>query len=269
MTPTKPPALSATGLCVGYAGMQVLRGLDLRIAPGTFTALTGANGSGKSTLLRSFCRNLRPTAGTVALDGMDLRTLPARRIARRLAFLSQNPMAPEGLPLAELIRLGRHPHRGPFARWSQDDAHACADAMRMTRTEAFAARALETLSGGQRQRGWIAMALAQQTEILLLDEPTTFLDLSHQIEVMELLVRLVRREGKTVVAVLHDLNQAARYVDRMAVLRDGAILTEGSPAEVMTAETLWTGFGVQAEVHPDPVTGSPMALPRAMQSDHS
>ncbi|MBY5988822.1 ABC transporter ATP-binding protein [Roseovarius atlanticus] len=264
MTHDPPPALHATQLCAGYGAATVLRGLDLCIEPGAFTALTGGNGSGKSTLLHSFCGSLRPTAGKVELEGTDLRALAPRRISRRLAFLSQNPVAPEGLALADLIRLGRHPHRGPFARWSRKDEDACATAMQLTGTEAFAQRSLETLSGGQRQRGWIAMALAQQTDILLLDEPTTFLDLAHQIEVMELLVRLVRDEGKTVVAVLHDLNQAARHVDRMAVLRDGRILAEGRPDEVMTRETLRAGFGVDAEIHPDPVTGTPMCLPRPM-----
>lgn len=262
------PALSATGLCAGYGGAQVLRDLDLCIPRGRFTALTGPNGSGKSTLLRAFCGNLPAAAGTVALEGHPLRSLGPRAIARRLAFLAQSPVAPEGLALGELVRLGRHPHRGPFARWTEADEAACTEAMAMTGTTELATRPLETLSGGQRQRGWIAMALAQGTELLLLDEPTTFLDLAHQIEVMELLVRLVRQQGKTVIAVLHDLNQAARHADRMAVLRDGRILTEGAPAEVMTRETLLMGFGVEAQIHPDPVTGTPMCFPRAMQADN-
>ncbi len=253
--------LVAERLSIAYGRTTIVEMLDLPIPARSFTALLGPNGSGKSTILRALAGLLAPRQGAVLLDGRSIAQLPVKEMARRIGMLAQGPGAPEGLTVIDLVRQGRYPHRPLFARWSSRDDEACEEALTLTGMEAFRDHPLEHLSGGQRQRAWIAMTLAQETDIILLDEPTTFLDLAHQIEVMELIASLVEERGKSVVAVLHDLNQTARYADHMVLLKAGAIVAAGRPDEVMTAATIEDVFGVASEVVADPVTGSPLCVP--------
>jgi iron complex transport system ATP-binding protein len=255
--------LEARALTVAYDGGPVLDRLDLHIARGQTTAVVGANGCGKSTLLRALARLVAPRAGTVLLDGRAIRELPSRDVARRLGVLPQSPVAPDGLTVGDLVARGRYPHQGLWRQWSEGDEAAVESALAATATAAFRDRPLDELSGGQRQRAWIAMALAQQTEILLLDEPTTFLDLAHQIDVLDLLDGLVADAGHTVVMVLHDLNQACRYADQLVAVRDGHIHAAGPPGELVDDEFVREVFGLEATVIEDPVTGSPLCLPTA------
>lgn len=258
--------LRAVRATIGYGRMPVVADLDLAIPPGSFTALVGPNGSGKSTILRTLARLMRPARGEIMLDDMPLQTLPAKVFARRIGLLAQSPRAPEGLTVRELVQQGRYPHRTIFGGWTKADEDACTEALRLTAMEDFAERGLDNLSGGQRQRAWISMVLAQETPILLLDEPTTFLDLSHQIEIMELLRSLVATRCKTVVAVLHDLNQAARYASHMVMLDAGKVVAAGTPGQVITTDNIAGVFGIAASVTPDPFTGTPMYIPLATQT---
>ncbi|GMA27256.1 ABC transporter ATP-binding protein [Arenivirga flava] len=253
--------LEARSLSVGYQDREVLRGLDLRIPPGRITAIVGANACGKSTLLRSMSRLLAPRAGQVLLDGKAVHRTPAKQLARTLGLLPQSPVAPEGITVADLVGRGRHPHQGVLTRWRTEDDEAVAAALEATGSVELADRDVDELSGGQRQRVWIAMALAQQTELLLLDEPTTFLDVSHQVEVLDLLTDLNRARGTTIVMVLHDLNLAARYADHLIALADGAVHAAGAPAEVLDAGLVEAVFGLRSTVIADPVSGSPLMLP--------
>ena len=221
----------------------------------------GANACGKSTLLRSMSRLLSPRAGQVLLDGRAVHRMPAKELARTLGLLPQSPIAPEGITVADLVGRGRHPHQGIFSRWSREDDAAVAAALEATRTTALAERPVDELSGGQRQRVWIAMALAQQTDLLLLDEPTTFLDVSHQIEVLDLLTDLNRARGTTIVMVLHDLNMAARYADHLVALTDGRVHAAGPPADVLTEANVQAVFGLECRVIVDPTSGAPLMLP--------
>lgn len=256
------PSLQALGLTAGYGAAAVLHDVTLDIAPGRVTAIVGANACGKSTLLRCLARLLPPRQGRVVLDGTPVQRIAPKAFARRLGFLPQSPIAPEGITVLDLVGRGRHPHHGLFARWSAADDEAVARALEATGTADLAAQDLGALSGGQRQRVWIAMALAQETGILLLDEPTTFLDVSHQIEVLDLLAALNRRRGTTVVMVLHELNLAARHADRIVAMKAGRIHTAGTPAEVLTEAHVRDIFGLDSLVMPDPVTGRPMMVPR-------
>jgi iron complex transport system ATP-binding protein len=258
-------ALSAEGVSIGYGRAIVVRDLSFVIPRGVFTVLLGPNGSGKSTILRTLSGLLSPQHGAVLLDGLAIASLSSKEVARRIGVLSQGPTAPEGLTVRDLVQQGRYPHRSLFGRWTPQDDEACAEAMTLTGMDTFQDRPLDNLSGGERQRAWIAMALAQQTDILLLDEPTTFLDLAHQLEILDLIGDLVRERGKTVVAVLHDLNQAARYADHMVLLKAGNIVTTGRPADVMTASAIADVFGVDASIISDPVTGTPMCVPAGRQ----
>jgi iron complex transport system ATP-binding protein len=253
--------ITAQGISVGYGRGAVVEDLHLAIPEKSFTALMGANGSGKSTLLRTLAGLITPMGGTIQVAGRALSGFSTKELARQVSMLAQGPVAPEGLTVLDLVRQGRYPHRSLFGRWSDADDAACAEALRLTRMGDLAGSALDSLSGGQRQRAWIAMTLAQQSSVLLLDEPTTFLDLAHQIDVMELLVTLVRERGKTVVAVLHDLNQAARHADHMVLLKKGRIAAAGRPPDVMTADRIAQVFGVAAAVMPDPIAGTPMCVP--------
>jgi len=253
--------LAARGLVAGYPGRRVIEGLDLELAPGRVTMIIGANASGKSTLLGTMSRLHPPLAGRVELDGADVRGIPRRRFAQTVGLLPQHPTAPDGVSVAELVGRGRHPHRGLLQRWSAEDTAHVDEAMAWTGVADLADRPVGDLSGGQRQRVWIAMALAQDPRILLLDEPTTFLDLSHQLEVLDLLRALNRDRGTTVVAVLHDLNLAARYADDLVVMHAGTIVAHGAPGEVLTAETVERAFGLSALVMPDPLTGTPLVVP--------
>lgn len=253
--------LSTRGLSLGYGDRAVIEGLDLDILDGRVTAVVGANASGKSTLLRGLARLLAPSAGAVLLDGQRLDELSTREIARRMGVLPQSPVAPDGITVADLVGRGRHPHQGWFRRWDAADEEAVARALDATNTADLAGRLLRELSGGQRQRVWIAMALAQQTDILLLDEPTTFLDVSHQVELLRLLRALNAEEGKTIVVVMHELNLAARYADHMIAMADGAVVAEGTPGEVVTAPLVRRVFDLDCVVIPDPVAGTPMVVP--------
>ncbi|HSX67169.1 ABC transporter ATP-binding protein [Nocardioides sp.] len=262
-TTTRPATsrLAASALSLGYAERAVVRDLDLAVPDGKVTVIVGANGCGKSTLLRGLARLLKPSAGSVLLDGRSIHEQPSKEVARRLGLLPQNPVAPEGLTVADLVGRGRHPHHGPFRRWSSEDDVAVARALEMTATLDLARRPVDELSGGQRQRVWIAMALAQETDLLLLDEPTTYLDVAHQVEVLDLLVDLNAARGATVVMVLHDLNLAGRYADHLVALRDGSVVAAGAPAEVVTPELVRDVFGLEAQVITDPVSRTPLVVP--------
>jgi iron complex transport system ATP-binding protein len=254
-------SLTAEDLSLAYGERTVIEGLDLVIPPGRITAIVGANACGKSTLLRSMSRLLAPRAGHVLLDGREVHRTPAKELARTLGLLPQSPIAPEGITVADLVGRGRHPHQGVFSRWSREDDAAVAAALEATRTVELTDRAVDELSGGQRQRVWIAMALAQQTDLLLLDEPTTFLDVAHQVEVLDLLTDLNRARGTTVVMVLHDLNLAARYADHLVALAAGQVHAVGAPAEVLTEDCVRAVFGLDSAVIVDPTSGAPLMLP--------
>ncbi|MDF2578890.1 MAG: fecE [Microbacterium sp.] len=259
-------SLAAESVTLAYDGAEIVRDLSVRIEPGSFTVIIGPNACGKSTLLRGLSRLLAPSAGTVVLDGRAISELPAKEVARRLGLLPQSAVAPEGITVRELVGRGRYPHQNLFRQWSADDDSAVDEALVATGTMPLASRPVEALSGGQRQRVWVAMVLAQQTGLLLLDEPTTFLDVAHQVELMELFAELNER-GRTIVAVLHDLNHAARYASRIVAMRDGRILAEGPPTEVITSERVQEVFGLANVVVDDPVTGGPLVVPlRARRS---
>ncbi|KQT53148.1 iron dicitrate ABC transporter ATP-binding protein [Aureimonas sp. Leaf454] len=253
--------LRAEGLSLAYRDRRVLDDLTLALPAGRVTALLGPNGCGKSTLLKAFARLLSPTAGRVTLNGRDIHAEDTRALARTLAILPQSPLAPEGITVGDLVGRGRAPWRGFLAPWSAADAAATARALDAVGMADLEDRPLDELSGGQRQRAWIALVLAQATGLLLLDEPTTFLDLPHQIEVLSLLRRLNRDDGTTVVSVLHDLNLAARFCDHLVLLGPRGLVATGSPAEVMTPDHLLAAFGLRALVVPDPVTAAPMVVP--------
>ena len=258
---TATHSLNVENLTLGYGDRTVIDSLDLVVPPGKVTAIIGANACGKSTLLRSMSRLLAPRAGQVLLDGKAVHSIPAKQLARTLGLLPQSPIAPEGITVADLVGRGRHPHQGICARWNADDDAAVAAALDATETAALADRAVDELSGGQRQRVWIAMALAQQTDLLLLDEPTTFLDVSHQIEVLDLLTDLNRARGTTIVMVLHDLNLAARYADHLVAVADGKLHAAGRPEDVLTEAPVRTVFGMDNMVITDPSSGKPLMLP--------
>jgi len=258
---TDSHTLRAEGVRLGYADRTVVEDLDLGIEPGRITAIVGANACGKSTVLRALSRLLLPGAGQVVLDGADIHRQPTKVVARTLGLLPQSPTAPEGIAVGDLVARGRSPHQRMLSRWSAADDLAVAQALELTGTGDLVDRAVDELSGGQRQRVWIAMALAQQTDILLLDEPTTFLDISHQVEVLDLLTDLNATRGTTVVMVLHDLNLAARYADRLIAMAGGRIVASGAPHDVLTAEVVHAVFGMPSQVIPDPVSGKPMILP--------
>jgi iron complex transport system ATP-binding protein len=260
--------LQAQGLSVSYGGDDVVRGVDLEAVDGAVTAIVGPNGCGKSTLLRALGRLLAPSAGAVVLDGAGIATMRTKEVARRVGLLPQAPVAPDGLTVAELVGRGRHPHQSWLRQWSRQDEAAVAEALAWTGTTDLAARPLDTLSGGQRQRAWLAMALAQDTGILLLDEPTTYLDIAHAIDVLDLVDRLHDELGRTVVLVLHDLTLAARYADHLVVLAGGRVVAAGHPGVVLTAELVQDVFGVRASVVPDPVSGRPLVLPIGTRHVH-
>jgi len=263
--------LSARGLDLGYDEKIVVTDLDLTISMGHVTSIVGPNGCGKSTTLRALSRLLKPLAGSVVLDGKAITEYHTKEVARRLGMLPQGPSTPEGLTVEGLVWHGRYPHQGFLGSRSEDDAEAVEWALAQTHLEEFGGRLMDSLSGGERQRAWIAMALAQQTPILLLDEPTTFLDLGHQLEVLELLGRLNRDQGITIIMVLHELNQASRYSDVMVAMNRGKIWAEGSPVDVLTESLLLEVFGVDASVRVDPSFSKPVFVPlgRARTGPHT
>ncbi|KOV73606.1 MULTISPECIES: ABC transporter ATP-binding protein [unclassified Streptomyces] len=261
MSRTSTSRLAARELTLAYEARTVVEGLDLEIPDGKVTVVVGPNACGKSTVLRALGRLLRARGGAVLLDGADIAGLPSRQIARTLGVLPQSPAAPDGITVADLVARGRQPHQKWWQQWSQADERAVTEALERTDTADLADRPVDELSGGQRQRVWIAMALAQDTDLLLLDEPTTYLDIAHQVEVLDLIRRLNHERGRTVVAVLHDLNQAARYADHLVAMKAGRIVAQGPPDEVVTAELVQKVFGLPAVVVPDPVTGGPLVVP--------
>jgi iron complex transport system ATP-binding protein len=267
MTSDSRPAgtvrLAAERVTVGYGGDPVARDLTLEIPDGKVTTVVGPNGCGKSTVLRTLARLLKPTSGRVLLDGQPIDALPTREIARRLSLLPQSPTAPDGLLVRDLVGRGRHPHQRWFRQWSHDDEEIVEGALALTDTADLRDRPLDQLSGGQQQRAWIAMTLAQDTELMLLDEPTTYLDLAHQVEVLDLVARLNRERGRTVAMVLHDLNLAARYSDVVIVMKDGAVVTQGAATDVFTVEMLRDVFGLEADILADPRSGLPIVVPHS------
>jgi iron complex transport system ATP-binding protein len=257
----KPHTLIANDLSAGYGETLILDGLDLIVPPGRITVIVGANACGKSTLLRTLSRLLPAKKGEVLLDGKSIHRIPSRDLARTLGLLPQSPIAPEGITVADLVSRGRHPHQGVFSRWTREDDEAVAAALAATKTDDLAERPIDELSGGQRQRVWIAMALAQQTDLLLLDEPTTFLDISHQIEVLDLLTDLNQMRGTTIVMVLHDLNLAARYADHLVAMAKGRLHVAGPPETVLTEDHVRQVFGLESRIIIDPTSGRPAMLP--------
>lgn len=253
--------LAAEGVTLGYDGRRIIDELSLVIPSGRITAIVGPNACGKSTLLRGLARLHPLEGGRVTLDGRDVGRMPRRELARRLGVLPQSSIAPDGVTVAELVGRGRFPHQGWFGRHTSDDDAVVAEALAATGVAELAERPIEELSGGQRQRVWIAMVLAQQTEVVLLDEPTTYLDVTHQLELLDLLTSLNRERGTTVVMVLHELNLAARYADHLVVMSAGRVVGEGAPTEVLTSERVQDAFGLAAQVIADPVSGSPMVVP--------
>ena len=253
--------LEADGVDLAYDRRVVVEDLSLSIPDGRITAIVGPNACGKSTLLRAMARLLRPQRGRVVLDGGDIHHLPTREVARRLGLLPQSPVAPDGIRVTDLVSRGRTPYQSLFRQWSAGDEKAVRQAMAATGTDHLADRMVDELSGGQRQRVWIAMVLAQQTDLLLLDEPTTFLDIAHQIEVLDMVSGLNRDWDRTVVIVLHDLNLACRYAHHLVAMRDGQVISTGPPNRVISAETVKAVFGIEAVVIADPVSGTPLVIP--------
>lgn len=263
------PRLSTKQLSLAYGNRRIVDGLNISVPDGKITALVGSNGSGKSTILKAMARILAPAGGCVHLDGKEIHRQPTKEVAKQLAILPQSPSSPEGLTVRELVSFGRYPHQRGFGSLNAEDRRMIDWALEATGMQSFADRSADQLSGGQRQRAWIAMALAQGTELLLLDEPTTYLDMAHQIEVMMLLEKLNREQHTTIVMVVHDLNHAARYAQHLVALKSGVVLYEGDPTEVMTSEMLRDVFGIDADVIPDPRTGTPMCLPYGLAEEAS
>lgn len=257
-----PPRLVAQDATIGYDRRVIAEHLDVAIPDRSFTVIVGPNACGKSTLLRALSRLLKPSAGDVLLDGKAIHSRPAREVAKTLGLLPQTSIAPDGIAVADLVARGRYPHQKLLRQWSREDEAAVVAAMAATRVDALSHRVVDELSGGQRQRVWVAMVLAQQTPILLLDEPTTFLDIAHQIELLDLLRQLNRDKGQTVVAVLHDLNHACRYATHLIAMRDGAVLAEGRPADIVTADLVEAVFGIACLVIDDPVSHTPLIVPK-------
>jgi iron complex transport system ATP-binding protein len=253
--------IETRNLTLGYDGTTIIQNLDLTIPKGQITALVGANGCGKSTLLRGLARLLKPNKGSVYLDANDIYKISTKDIAKKLGILTQGPVPPEGLTVRDLVAFGRFPYQNWMQQWTKEDERLVEIALETTQMKQLGERELDTLSGGQRQRAWIAMVLAQDTDILLLDEPTTFLDLAHQIEVLDLLWELNQNQGRTLVMVLHDLNQACRYADHLVAVKDGRVFALGKPDVVMTEAMVKEVFGLDSRIIADPVSGTPMCVP--------
>lgn len=253
-------SLLASDITLGYGETPIISNLSFEVPEHSFTIIIGPNACGKSTLLRGLARLLRTPTGAVLLEGKDLRTMKSKQIAQKLGLLPQSSLSPDGITVADLVARGRFPHQSALRTWTSADERATAEAMAVTGVTELAKRQVDELSGGQRQRVWVAMALAQHTDYLLLDEPTTFLDIAHQIDLMELFADL-HREGTTLVAVLHDLNHAARYASHLVAMRDGAIVAQGAPQEIITAELVQEVYDLPCKVITDPVSGTPLVLP--------
>ncbi|MFF2886086.1 ABC transporter ATP-binding protein [Paenibacillus sp. NPDC057967] len=256
--------LTTSGLDISYEERKIVQNLNISIPQGKITALVGANGSGKSTILKTMARIMNPSKGSVLLDGKSIHKQSTKEVAKQLAILPQNPTAPDGLTVSELVAYGRFPYQKGFGSLSKEDRAIVKWAVEATGMADFADRPVDQLSGGQRQRAWIAMALAQETDILFLDEPTTFLDMAHQLEVLHLLQKLNEMNNRTIVMVVHDLNHAARYAHHMIAIKSGEVKGEGSPVEVITPEIMREVFNIEADIVPDPRTGLPLCLPFAL-----
>ena len=253
--------LRASNLTLGYDDMMIIDELDLKIPTGEITVFVGANGCGKSTLLRSLARLLKPKSGQVLLDGNGVDTLSTKEVAKQLAILPQGPIAPEGLTVLQLVKQGRYPHQSWLKQWSREDEKVVNQVLEATKMKDLADRNVNSLSGGQRQRAWIAMSLAQKTDIILLDEPTTYLDLAHQIEILDLLFELNEAEGRTVVMVLHDLNLACRYAHNIVAIQDKKIYAQGRPENIVTSEMVRDVFKLECEIAVDSLFGTPLCIP--------
>ncbi|MFK0258805.1 ABC transporter ATP-binding protein [Streptomyces sp. NPDC090445] len=258
--------LTAQNVTLGYEQRVIAENLSVEIPDNSFTVIVGPNACGKSTLLRALSRMLKPAAGQVLLDGQAIGSMPAKKVAKTLGLLPQSSVAPDGITVADLVARGRYPHQGLLRQWSKEDERIVRESMASTGVAELADRSVDELSGGQRQRVWIAMALAQQTPLLLLDEPTTYLDIQHQIDVLDLCAELHENQGRTLVAVLHDLNHAARYATHLIAMRGGKVVAEGPPAEVVTAELVEKVFGLRCRIIDDPETGTPLVIPAARTS---
>lgn len=259
LDPVNP--LETQQLTLAYDGAPIIRNLSLVIPPQKITVLVGANGCGKSTLLRGLAKLLKPKSGIVYLDGKNISQLKATTVAKKLGMLTQSPVAPEGLTVRDLVAMGRYPHQSWLQQWSTEDEKKVAEALKITTIDELADRSLNSLSGGQRQRAWIAMVLAQDTDILLLDEPTTFLDLAHQVELLDLLDELQESQGKTIVMILHDLNLSCRYADYLVAIQQGKVYATGTPEQVMTEEMVRDVFNLECRIIPDPLADTPMCIP--------
>lgn len=255
--------LIADNVTLGYDQRIIAEQLSVEIPDNSFTVIVGPNACGKSTLLRALSRMLKPSQGRVLLDGQTIHSMPAKKVARMLGLLPQSSIAPDGITVADLVARGRYPHQGLLRQWSPEDERVVQESMASTGVAELADRYVDELSGGQRQRVWIAMALAQQTPLLLLDEPTTFLDIQHQIDVLDLCAELHEEQGRTLVAVLHDLNHAARYATHLIALKDGKVVAEGAPSEIVTAELVEEVFQLPCQIIDDPETGTPLVVPAA------
>jgi len=258
--------LSAENVTLAYDQRVIAEQLSVEIPDSSFTVIVGPNACGKSTLLRALSRMLKPNRGRVLLDGQVIQSMPAKKAARTLGLLPQSSIAPDGITVADLVGRGRYPHQGILRQWSAEDERVVQESMTQTGVAGLADRYVDELSGGQRQRVWIAMALAQQTPLLLLDEPTTYLDIQHQIDVLDLCAQLHEEQGRTLVAVLHDLNHAARYATHLIALRDGQVIAEGAPGDIVTAELVEEVFGLRCQVIDDPETGTPLVVPAARKA---
>lgn len=261
MSQSPSPRLRGENLTLAYDQRVVSRGLEVAVPDRSFTVIVGPNACGKSTLLRALSRMIRPAAGSVYLDGKLIHSYPSKEVARRLGLLPQTSVAPDGITVADLVARGRYPHQRFLRQWSRTDERVVAEAMAATRVDDLADRLVDELSGGQRQRVWLAMVLAQQTPLLLLDEPTTFLDIAHQLDMLDLCADLHHERGHTLVAVLHDLNHACRYATHLIAMKDGAVVAQGDPHEIVTADLVAEVFGLPCRVIPDPETGTPLVVP--------
>lgn len=266
MKPTH--VFEAKQLVAGYDNKKIIHGVDLVIPSNKISVIIGSNGCGKSTLLKTMARLIKPTSGSITLDGKAIGKIPPKQLARVIGLLPQSPIVPEGISVADLVGRGRFPHQSLFSGWSKKDYEAVAEAMTLMNITEFANHNIDELSGGQRQRVWIAMALAQQTDILFLDEPTTFLDITYQVEILDLLTELNRTHGTTIVMVLHDINLSARYADYIFALHTGKLVAEGTPTEVVTSEQVKDIFGLDCTVIEDPISGSPLVVPKGRYHVH-
>ncbi|WP_120168513.1 ABC transporter ATP-binding protein [Thermohalobacter berrensis] len=260
-------SLETKNLTLSYTDKTVINKLNLKIPKEKITVIIGGNGCGKSTLLRSLARLLKPKEGSIILNGHDINKIPTKEVAKKLSILPQNPITPEGLTVLQLVKQGRYPHQKWLQNWSEKDEIVVRKALKATRMEDLIDRPVDSLSGGQRQRAWIAMVLAQNTETILLDEPTTYLDLTYQIEILDLLYELNKKKKYTIIMVLHDLNLACRYADNIIIVHNKKIYAQGKPEEIINEQTIKTVFGIKCKIVEDPLYGTPMCVPYSKGKD--